>query len=123
MLTKKVLFDVILYVPVSNLSVMLGGVFLGLNRTKQGLMCLAQEHNTVTPVRLKPAALHSQVKYSTTELLCSKPRYATRCYKIIMLQDNYEKDRSYGSPFYMNTDSSLICTNPYGVLSVRLLFC
>ena len=31
-------------------------------------MCLAKGHNTVTPVRLKPAALRSQVKHSTTEL-------------------------------------------------------
>ena len=30
-------------------------------------MCLAQRHNTVTTVRLKPAAFRSQVKHSTTE--------------------------------------------------------
>ena len=38
----------------------------GLNQYygKQGLMCLAQGHNTVTPVRLEPAVLHSQVKHS-----------------------------------------------------------
>ena len=30
-------------------------------------MCLAQGHNAVTPVRLKPAAPHSRVKHSTTE--------------------------------------------------------
>ena len=34
-------------------------------------MCLAQGHNTVTPVKLEPAALRSQVKHSTTELLRS----------------------------------------------------
>ena len=30
-------------------------------------MCLAQGHNAVTPVRLKPAALRSRVRHSTTE--------------------------------------------------------
>ena len=34
-------------------------------------MCLAQGHNTVTPVRLKPLAPRSRVKHSTTEPLCS----------------------------------------------------
>ena len=38
------LFDLILYVPVSNFSVMSGRVFLGWNSTKQGFMCLAQGH-------------------------------------------------------------------------------
>ena len=31
-------------------------------------MCLAQEHNAVTPVRLEPVAPRSQVKHSTTEV-------------------------------------------------------
>ena len=62
------LFDLILYVPVNNLSVMMGQVFLGGNSTKLELMCLAQGHSAVTPVRLKPAALQSGVKYSTTAL-------------------------------------------------------
>ena len=34
-------------------------------------MCLAQGHNAVTPVRLKPAAPRSRVKHSTTEPLHS----------------------------------------------------
>ena len=34
-------------------------------------MCLAQGHNTVTQVRLEPAALRTRVKHSTTEPLCS----------------------------------------------------
>ena len=34
-------------------------------------MCLAQGHNTVTPVWLGPLAPQSQVKHSTTEPLCS----------------------------------------------------
>ena len=33
-------------------------------------MCLAQGHNAVTPVRLKPTPW-SRVKHSTTEPLCS----------------------------------------------------
>ena len=50
---------------------MKGWVFLGLTSTKLRLMCLAQEHNAVTPVRLKPAATRTQVKHSTTEPLSS----------------------------------------------------
>ena len=65
------LFDLILYAPVNNLSVKSGQVFLGWTSTKLGLMCLAKGHNAVMPVRLKPAALRSQVKHSTTEPLHS----------------------------------------------------
>ena len=61
------LFDLILYVPVNNLSDMSGRVFLGLTSTKQGLMYLAHGHKAVTPVRQEPAALPSEVKHSTTE--------------------------------------------------------
>ena len=64
-------FDLILYVPVNNLSVMSRRVYPSWTGTKQGLMCLAQRHNAVTPVRLEPTALQSQVKHSTTEPLCS----------------------------------------------------
>ena len=63
------LLDLILYVPVNNLSVMSGWVFLGWTRTKLGLMCLAQGHNTATLVTLVPTALRSRVKHSTTEPL------------------------------------------------------
>ena len=52
---------------------MLGQVFLVLTYTKQGLMRLAQGHDTVTPVRLEPATPQSQVKHSTTEPLHSLP--------------------------------------------------
>ena len=65
------LFDLILYVPVNYFSVMSGRVFLGWTSTKQGLMCLAQGHNTVTPVRLEPATSRSWVKHFTNELLHS----------------------------------------------------
>ena len=54
------LFDVILYIPVNNVSVMLGRVFLGWTSTKQGLMCHAQGHNTVMPARLEPATILSR---------------------------------------------------------------
>ena len=67
----KFLFDFILYIPVNNFSNMSGLVFLVSTSTKQGLMCLAQGHNSVTLVRLKPASPRSQVKHSTTEPLCS----------------------------------------------------
>ena len=63
------LFDLIVYVPGNNLSVMLGQVFLGWTSTKQGLMRLAQRHNAVTLMRLEPVALPSRVKHSTTEPL------------------------------------------------------
>ena len=39
--------------------------------TKPGLMCLAQGHIAVTPVRLEPAAHRSRVKHSHTEPLRS----------------------------------------------------
>ena len=38
-------------------------------------MCLAQEHNAATPERLKPAALRSRVKHSSTEPLLSHSKY------------------------------------------------
>ena len=53
--------------PINNLSVIKGRVFLGWTSTKLGLMCLAQRHNTVMPVRLEPAVPRSWVKHSTTE--------------------------------------------------------
>ena len=68
------LFDLILYVPVNNLSVMSGRVFLGWTCTKLGLMCLPQGHNAVTPVRLEPVALRSRVKHWATALP-TRPRY------------------------------------------------
>ena len=51
----------------------------GLNQTtKLGLICLAQRHNAVTPVRLEPAAPRSQVKHPTTEPLRSHERYGRK---------------------------------------------
>ena len=50
-------------------------------------MCLAQGQNTVTRVRLEPAAPRSQVKHSTTEPLCSS------CIEMISVK--FSKPRSY----------------------------
>ena len=69
-----VLFDLILYVPVNNFSVMVGRVFLGWTSTKQGLMFLTQGHNAVTPVRLEPTTLRSPVKRSTKSHCDPNPR-------------------------------------------------
>ena len=65
------MFDLILYVPVNNFSVMSGVIFLHLTSTKLGLMRRAQGHNTVTLVSLEPATPWSQVKHSSTEPLRS----------------------------------------------------
>ena len=51
--------------PINDLSVKRG--FLA----KLGLMCLAQGHNAVMPMRLEPEAPRSPVKHSTTEPLRS----------------------------------------------------
>ena len=40
-------------------------IFLGYTSTKQGLMCLAQGHNAVTPVKLEPATPRSPVDHCT----------------------------------------------------------
>ena len=48
---------------------MSGQILLGWATTKQGLMCLAQGLNAMTPVRLEPATTRSRVKHSTTEPL------------------------------------------------------
>ena len=62
------MFDLILYIPVNNLSVTSGRVFLIWTSTKLGLMCLAPEHNTVTPQDPCPFSL-SQVLYHWATVL------------------------------------------------------
>ena len=52
--TAHLLFDYILNVPVNNFSVISGRVFLAWTSTNHGLLCLAQGHKAVMPVRLKP---------------------------------------------------------------------
>ena len=46
-----------------------GIVFLGWTSAKLGLMCLAQGHNAMMPMRLEPVAFWSWVKHATTEPL------------------------------------------------------
>ena len=58
--------------------------------TKLGLMCLAQDHNTVTPVRLEPAAPRTRVKHSTTEH-CAPSFFVVK----LIISDNLYKPRSY----------------------------
>ena len=53
------LFDMILYVPSTIFQLCQDGSSWVEPSTKQGLMCLAQGHNTVTAVRLQSAALRS----------------------------------------------------------------
>ena len=62
------MFDLILYIPVNNLSVTSGRVFLGWTSTKLGLMCLAQEHNAVTPQDPCPFSLKSSLYHWATAL-------------------------------------------------------
>ena len=69
------LLDLTLYVPVNTFSVMSGRVFHGWTSNKQGLMCIAQGHNAVSPVRLEPTSPRSRVKHSTTEALRSLNHY------------------------------------------------
>ena len=57
--------------PINNLLVIKGPFFLGWTSTKLGLMCLAQGHKAVMPLRLEPGTPRSQVKHSTTEPLRS----------------------------------------------------
>ena len=65
-------FDLILYAPVNNFSAISGRVFLGRTSTKQGLMCLTQGHNAVTPVRLETQSLCLELStLATNELLRS----------------------------------------------------
>ena len=63
------LFDLILYVPSIMFQLCRDGSSWVYIRTKLGLLFLAQEHNKVTPVRLKPTAPRSRVRHYTTEPL------------------------------------------------------
>ena len=46
-------FSLILYVPFNIFSVMSGEVFLGLTSSEEWIKCLAQRHNTVTPLEVR----------------------------------------------------------------------
>ena len=71
------LYDLILYVPSITFQ-----LCRDRTNTKLALVCLAQGHNAVTPVRLVHAAPRSQVKHSTTEPLCSISGISSDCQKI-----------------------------------------
>ena len=70
---------------------MQGRVFLGWTSAKLGLMCHAQGHNAVTPLRLEPAAPCSRVKHPTRENIFS---YTLHCYgyHILLLFVDWFKD-------------------------------
>ena len=77
------LLDLTLYVPVNDFSDMSWRVFLGWTSTKQGLMCLAKGHNSVTLVRLEP----------TTPWVESSTLPQSSLKKWIMLKrDNFTKE-------------------------------
>ena len=67
-LRTNVLFDLILYVPSTIFQLCRDRSTLVEPDTKQRLMCLAQGHNTVMPVRLELATSRSQVNHSTNTL-------------------------------------------------------
>ena len=60
-------------------------------------MCLAQGHNAVKPVRLKPAAPRSQVMHSSTEALRSQIRTVCLIEQIWWLQGLDIKMEDYHS--------------------------
>ena len=59
-------FVLILYIPVNNFGV-LSWPFIGRASTNQKIKCLAQGHNTVSPVSPEAAHPHDQVYFSTTD--------------------------------------------------------
>ena len=90
--------------PTNNLSVIKGQVFLGWTSSKLGLMCLAQGHKAVTPVRLAPAAPRSRVKHFTTEPLRAQLYHICVyvCCKILsyIMEENKESSSSPSSSAY-----------------------
>ena len=68
-------------------------IFLGWTSTKLGLMCLAQGHNSVTPVRLEPASPRSRVKHSTNESLRSPYMYEMDKYSKTCLKRPLSKEQ------------------------------
>ena len=65
------LFDLILYVPSTIFQLYRDGSSWVEPVLKEDKCILLKDHKAVTPVRLEPAALRSQVKHSTTEPLRS----------------------------------------------------
>ena len=79
-------------------------------------MCLAQGHNTVTPVRLEPAASWSRVKHSTTKPLHSLPR-GLRIYEIQL----YTVLATFGGKFLADVSSYCVHPGPVATDIFRLL--
>ena len=65
------LFDLILYVPSTIFQLYMDGSSWVESVLSYDKCVLLKDHNTVTPVRLEPAAFRSGVKHSTTEPLGS----------------------------------------------------
>ena len=72
------MFDLILYIQVTNFSVIPGQVFLGCTSTKQGLMCCSRTQCS-DAMRLESATPQSRDKHSTTEPLHSHEVYLNIC--------------------------------------------
>ena len=97
-------------------SVMSGQVFLGWTTTKQRTKHLAQGHNAVPPVRLKPATPRSWVKYSITETVRSS-------YSIIMkCAENHSMFNSHkGYNRFVNSIGFLVA-NDHLCLTLKLFY-
>ena len=65
------LFDLILYVPSTIFQLNRDGSSWVEPVLSKDKCVLLKDHNTVTPVRLEPAAPRSRVKHSNIEPLCS----------------------------------------------------
>ena len=65
------MFDLILYVPSTIFQLNRDGSSWVESVLSEDKCALLKDHNTVTPVRLEPAALWSRVKHTTTEPLRS----------------------------------------------------
>ena len=66
------LFDLILYVPSTIFQLYRDGSSWVEPVLSKDKCVVLKDHNTVTPVRLEPAALRSRIKHSTTEPLRSR---------------------------------------------------
>ena len=67
---------------------------MGRTCTKLGLMCLAQGHNAVTPLRLELVSPWSGVKHSTTEPMGS---YDFLSFADFFFQNNHQNVKQFGS--------------------------
>ena len=63
----KLMLDVLSGVAKNGMGCFVPGCFVLHSVLKQGLMCRAQGHNAVPPMRLEPATTQSQVNHSTCD--------------------------------------------------------